>query len=50
MTGKPLPTSKEREEFLLPDGKKVLGSIVDAGGAAVFLRAEDFGLKGTGGN
>ncbi len=47
MTGKPLPTSKEREEFLLPDGKKVLGSIVDAGGAAVFLRAEDFGLKGT---
>lgn len=47
VTGKPLPTSKEREEFLLPDGKKVLGSIVDAGGAAVFLRAEDFGLKGT---
>jgi 2-methylaconitate cis-trans-isomerase PrpF len=46
-TGKLLPTGNVIDEIQLDDGRKARCSLVDAANPAVFVQAEDIGLKGT---
>jgi hypothetical protein len=46
VTGKTLPTGRPLD-FLVIDGKPYAVSIIDAANPVVFVRAEDFGLRGT---
>lgn len=47
MTGKLLPTGNVRDEVQVEGVGKLTVSIVDAGNVAVFVNAEEIGLKGT---
>jgi 2-methylaconitate cis-trans-isomerase PrpF len=47
MTGTLLPTGKPSEEFVLADGRRIRGSIVDAANPVVFVPAAELGLNGT---
>ena len=47
MTGALLPTGKPSEEFILADGRRLRGSIVDAANPVVFVAAGAVGLTGT---
>lgn len=46
MTGALLPTGKPSEEFILADGRRLRGSIVDAANPVVFVAAGALGLTG----
>ena len=47
LTGKLLPTGNVCDRIRLEDGRELEVSIVDAGNAAVFIRAVDLGLEGS---
>ena len=47
VTGRLFPSGNRMDVFRIPGGRAVQGTLVDAGTAAVFVQAENLGLKGT---
>lgn len=46
VTGRLFPSGQPQNRFALPNGREIWGTLIDAGTAAVFVRAEDFGCSG----
>ncbi len=46
VTGRLFPSGQPQNRFTLPDGREISGTLIDAGTAAVLVRAEEFGLCG----
>ena len=46
VTGRLFPSGQLQNRFILPDGRDIWGTLADAGTAAVFVCAEDFGRSG----